>query len=234
LIVACSCYENFHIYSTSSGTYIYFINDNGNLPSLEKVSINGGIPTLIYQGSGSIAGEDPVQMTIYQSYIYWLDVHGGIGKVPLNGGTAQVLYGGNSCEVGYIFGPTYTDSTLLTVDNGFIYSICGAMMDKISINGGPISLLFTASSGYAISGLAYYSGKIFFSYDNDDLGESNNTGGIYSVSSSGGTASLLVVSKALPISLAVSSGKVYYINLGTGKSGQIAKESTGSVKVFTP
>lgn len=216
LLATCFCYLDPRIYAN----YIYFINDAKSSPSIEKVPIVGGKPALVYQGSYSVSGENPIQISISQSYIYWIDNLGGIGKVPLTGGTGQVLFAGRLCQPNV----QSIDSTMLVLNNGFIYWTvnlsCGisASVNKLSISGGAVTTLFASlTTGFA-NGLGYNSGKIIFTYYDGVT----NPSGIYSVSTSGGVSKLLV-SSPLPVAVAILSGKVYYTDL-----------SLGTVNVFTP
>jgi len=226
LIVACLCLANFRIFS-SSIYYVQFTQNSRGADkstSINKVSINGGPSTVLYKVPSGI---NIVEIAIYKSYIYWFDHLTGIGRVPLTGGAGKILYSSSTC----VNDLWYTQSPMI-IANGFIYLAisCGTGMAfpnssgvyKISINGGALTTLFTASggagSGNVVPDLTYNSGNILFSYTVIFGGGY----GIYSVPSTGGSATLLVSSNQ-PVSIVVSSGKAYYTDW-----------TSGDVNTFTP
>lgn len=226
------------VHSSSQGTFVYFVNGN----KIERVAVTGGRPELVYSDDLSLP---PYWLAISGSYIYWYDLHIGlpsIGRVPLTGGTGEILYSGfnNQCPnetKAEIFTPL-VDSNIL-VSRGFIYwtssfgcwdqsnpdGIYYAYLNRMSITGGPIKVLFfkfsTNNSSIETNGLASFSSFLIFAYDS---GATQGRTGIYEVSDTGGQARQLISSKSAVtqyLSVAVSASRVYFTNNTAVESFQV-------------
>ena len=150
-------------------------------------------------------------------------LQGGIvAQVPLAGGLAKVLHAEQLCG-----NTAYGGESNIIAVNGSLYWTdnpisCGGVyetnVNRISISGGQFMTLFsknTTMSAAIVNGLVFYSGEILFGYD-----YFSGTGGIYKVPSTGGTTSE-VSSAVEPVSLVISSGKLYYSDSGLGQIDEI-------------
>jgi hypothetical protein len=213
-IAQCSCgsvYYGTGSYSATSAYVYYVYNQN-----IQRVSISGGTPTVLY--TDSEANSIPQALTVYNSYIYWVNGNSGaIGKIPIAGGK-NLMLDSSICN----YANNGNSIPRILVENGYVYwaFYCATAneyyLDKVPTTGGAVTTLNDSYAG-SINGFAINAtGSLFYS----DNSYAYKTDGIYYLPSSGGTPTLVA--------------RLFDADAVFAYSGRIYFTGSNYVKVFTP
>jgi len=165
-----------------------------NAGQVLQAPVGGGTVITLQMGL-----EDPYGIAIDSQNVYFTTYAGGrVKKVPIGGGTVVTLAQGlnEPCYIaasgGNVYWSNYGDGTVQTI------SASGT-------GPGTPTTLATDDAGDNANGVAVSGSTVFFA-------ASNSPGGVYSVSASGGSSTLLAGKQDDPWGLATDGTNVYWTN----------------------
>jgi hypothetical protein len=148
----------------------------------------------------------PWTMAIDGLSVYWIDggdnssAHGGVYKIPLDGGSPTALASGEVYGRG------------LAIDASSAYFTTRDAIKKVPLGGGAATTVATAPNvAVGLADLAIDANDVFFTATGDqDVCAQYRTGTVAKVPIAGGGVTTLATQQALPSAIAVDGAKVYW------------------------